>query len=228
MILQFKHNEKLVDVYVTRKKIKNIYIKLDQDNKIVVSAPKISTKFFIQKFVSEHFDKFAVLQETNDERHYINFDNKTFYLFGEIVHYEILNKISRDNEIIEYLLFNNKKYKLGKKTIKEVIFNIYKKYLYLYLVIAQSKYEKIMNVETHQILIRIKQSAWASNYVKDKKIFYSTKLAAYSHSTINYVIVHELAHAEHSNHSKEFWKKVSEYEQNYSEIKKKLKSFIYF
>lgn len=228
MILQFKYNKKIVDVHVVRKKIKNIYIKLDKENKIVVSAPKFTTKFFIEKFVSEHFDKFAVLQKANLEKHYINFDSQTFYLFGQLVHYEIFTKNSKDNEIIEYLLFDNKKYKLGRKTINEVILNIYKKSLNSYLLITQLRYEKIMNVENHQILIRMKQGAWASNYVKNKKIFYNTKLAAYSHSIINYVIVHELAHAEHSNHSREFWKKVSEYESNYSEIKKKLKSFIYF
>ena len=83
-------------------------------------------------------------------------------------------------------------------------------------------------MERHDFSIRIKQNAWASNYIEKKKINYSTKLAAFSHDIINYVIVHELSHAEHSNHSKEFWEKVKLFEPDFKIKKNKLKSFIYF
>ncbi len=227
MILQFNYNNEIIDVHVTKKKIKNIYIKLDTNNNVVVSAPITSSETFISNFINKHLEKFADLQKKNLKNNNIDLENKTFYLFGQLESFEILETVSQENKIINYFVFRNKKQKMNKKTIKNMVLDIYKKELILYLNYAQYQKEKIMNVEHHDFSIRIKQNAWASNYVEKKKINYSTKLAAFSHD-INYVIVHELSHAEHFNHSQEFWEKVLKFEPNFKVKKNKLKSFIYF
>lgn len=41
----------------------------------------------------------------------------------------------------------------------------------------------------------------------------------------DYVILHELAHLNHMDHSKEFWKEVGEHDKNYKAHEKKLKMF---
>ncbi len=41
----------------------------------------------------------------------------------------------------------------------------------------------------------------------------------------NYVIIHELCHTEHHNHSAAFWAKVKSYMPNYAAAKKRLKTF---
>lgn len=228
MILQFNYEDQIIEVHVTKKPIKNIYIKLDLNNNINVSTPKNSSDKFILNFINQHLEKFAKLQNINVKKSHINLEEKTFYLFGKLESYEIVKKTIRENEVINYLIFRNKKYKINKKTINDIIFGIYKKELLLYLNYAQVKMEQLMQVEHHNINIKMKQTAWASNYIEMKKINYSTRLAAYSYEIIDYVIVHELSHAEHSNHSKDFWEKVQKYEPNFKVKKNKLKSFIYF
>ncbi len=228
MILQFNFNNKTVDIKVTKKPIKNIYMKIDLNNNINVSAPNNSTDKFILNFVNQHIQTFLEIQNNNSTKVNINLEDKTFYLLGQLENFDIIEKISKQNEVIDYLVFRNKKYKINKKTVEDIIYNIYKKELLLYLTEAQYRKEQLMNVEHHDIYIRMKQNAWASNYVKFKKINYSTRLAAYSPEIIDYVIVHELCHAEHSNHSKDFWLKVAKFEPNFKNIKNKLKSFIYF
>ncbi|MGL6125431.1 MAG: M48 family metallopeptidase [Metamycoplasmataceae bacterium] len=228
MILQFNYNGEIIDVYVTRKSIRNIYIKLDSNNNISVSSPKYSTDKFIIEFVDKHLEKFVKIQKANLIKSNVNLEDQTFYLFGWLESYDLVQKKSKENEFINYLVFRNKKYKINKKSITDIIFGIYKKELLLYLRDAQYYKEQIMNVEHHDISVKMKKVAWASNYVANKKIIYSTRLAAYSYDIIDYVIVHELAHAEHSNHSKEFWKKVEKFEPNFKAKKNKLKSSIYF
>lgn len=228
MILQFNYNNEIIEINVTKKQIKNIYIKLDSNNNIVVSTPQNSSNKFVVNFVKKNIDKFVKIQKVNSLKSNINLVDKTFYLFGQLVSYELVQKEIRKNEFINYLMFRNKKYKINKKSISEIIFSIYKKELLIYLEGAQYHMEQIMNVDHHEISIKMKQTAWASNYIEKKKINYSTKLAAYSHDIIDYVIVHELAHAEHFNHSKEFWQKVEKFEPNFKVKKNKLKSFTYF
>ncbi|MGL5732700.1 MAG: M48 family metallopeptidase [Metamycoplasmataceae bacterium] len=228
MILQFNYNDEIIEVTVTKKRIRNIYIKLDSNNNIVVSSPKASTNKYIINFVNQHLEKFVKLQKKNSIKSHLDLRTQTFYLFGWLESYELVKKVNKDNEIINYLVFRNKKHKIGKKSISDIIYSIYKKELLLYLKSAQYYKEQLMNVEHHEISVKMKKSAWASNYIEKKKINYSTKLAAYSRDTIDYVIVHELAHAEHTNHSKEFWNKVEKYEPDFKVKKNKLKSFIYF
>ncbi|MGL5204917.1 MAG: M57 family metalloprotease, partial [Metamycoplasmataceae bacterium] len=179
-------------------------------------------------FVDQHLEKFVKLQKKHEAKNNLDLRTQTFYLFGWLESYELIKKINKDNEVINYLVFKNKKYKINKKSINDIIFNIYKKELLLYLKDAQYYKEQLMNVEHHEISVKMKKSAWASNYIEKKQINYSTKLAAYSRDTIDYVIVHELAHAEYANHSKEFWKKVELYEPDFKRKRNNLKSFIYF
>lgn len=228
MILQFNYNDELIDVVINKKDIKNIYIKLNSNNDIIVSAPKEATADFIITFVNGYLEKFIKQQKINLKKKYIDLDEQTFYLFGNLEKYELIEKTNVKNELIKYLVYGFNEYKINKKSITEIIFKIYKKELSWYLEFYQPEMERMMGVEHHEFSIRKKQTAWASNYVKIKKINYSTKLASYSPEIINYVIIHELCHQEHSNHSFEFWEKVRKYDINFEDKKKKLKSFIYF
>jgi predicted metal-dependent hydrolase len=45
----------------------------------------------------------------------------------------------------------------------------------------------------------------------------------YPEDAIDYVVVHELAHIKHHNHSKQFWSLVEKYMPDYKERKKLLK-----
>lgn len=42
---------------------------------------------------------------------------------------------------------------------------------------------------------------------------------------IIYVIIHELAHIKHKNHSKDFWNEVEKYCINYKSLNQKLKEY---
>ena len=64
---------------------------------------------------------------------------------------------------------------------------------------------------------------WGVCNNKLKVITLNTLLIKKNLKYLNYVIVHELSHFIHQNHSKEFWKVVEENCKDYKQIRKELK-----
>ena len=64
---------------------------------------------------------------------------------------------------------------------------------------------------------------WGVCNKKTKTITLNSELIKYSIDKLDYVIIHELSHFIHFNHSKEFWLLVSKYCPRYKEIRKELR-----
>ena len=91
--------------------------------------------------------------------------------------------------------------------------------------IVTSNAKKLIN-ETglipNKITIKEIKYAWGSCSSK-KNITINLELIKYSQKAIRYVILHELCHIKHMNHSKEFWKLVEKYMPEYKKIQKEFK-----
>ena len=74
----------------------------------------------------------------------------------------------------------------------------------------------------NKITIKQIKYAWGSCTSK-KNITINLELIKYSQQAIRYVILHELCHIKHMNHSKEFWNLVEKYMPEYKKIKKEIK-----
>ena len=74
----------------------------------------------------------------------------------------------------------------------------------------------------NKVRIRDIKYAWGSCSA-NKNVTISYKLIYYSKEAIKYLILHELCHIKHMNHSKDFGNLVATYMTNYKEIKKEFK-----
>ncbi|MDQ5953483.1 MAG: hypothetical protein QG647_217 [Patescibacteria group bacterium] len=74
-----------------------------------------------------------------------------------------------------------------------------------------------------QVVVRPMKTRWGSCSSK-QIIALNTYLMMLPWPIINYVIIHELAHTKHMNHSKQFWGAVAQMEPNYKDLKKQLKT----
>ncbi len=81
---------------------------------------------------------------------------------------------------------------------------------------------EITGLIPNRIRIRKIKYAWGSCSI-NKNITINENLISYSKQAIRYVILHELCHLKHMNHSKEFWNLVRIYMPDYKEIKKEFK-----
>jgi len=76
--------------------------------------------------------------------------------------------------------------------------------------------------EINKISLKNNQSNWGSCSTM-ANINLSSRVLFAPEKVIDYVIVHELTHLEHMNHSKKFWKRVAELDKDYKKSEKWLK-----
>ena len=82
---------------------------------------------------------------------------------------------------------------------------------------------KKMNLKVEKIKVRSYKNRWGS-CSSNGDISYNWKLIMAPEKIINYVIIHELCHLIHFNHSSDYWWEVSKEHPNYKESKEWLKS----
>lgn len=85
------------------------------------------------------------------------------------------------------------------------------------------KYSELLQISPNKVTIKNIKYAWGSCSSK-KNISINQQLAKKSEKEIEYVVLHEMSHLIHMNHSKEFWNLVGKYMPDYKIWRKKLKS----
>jgi len=81
-------------------------------------------------------------------------------------------------------------------------------------------YSKIMDLKLEKIAIRSFKRLWGNCDYSSKSIQLNWQIILSPIRVIDYVVVHELCHLVHPNHSKRFWKKVEKYMPDYREAKR--------
>ncbi|MDQ6952864.1 MAG: SprT family zinc-dependent metalloprotease [Mariprofundaceae bacterium] len=77
--------------------------------------------------------------------------------------------------------------------------------------------------ETYQsVSIRLQKTRWGS-CSNQRRINLNAKLLLLPQDLMRYVMIHELSHLQHLNHSKEFWQRVAQFEPDYAEKRQTLR-----
>ena len=125
-----------------------------------------------------------------------------------------------DDKFIYLVLKNNKEnFKEKIKEKLEIFFRETAKDIFKNKTLDEA--EKI-RVTPKKIIVRSYKRRWGScSYKKD--ISYNWKLIMAPEKIIHYVVIHELCHLIHFNHSKDFWKSVGKILPDYKSSKEWLK-----
>jgi len=205
--MEFLIENKLYNVKIIRKNNKKTYIRLNE-NEIIVTTNYFVTNKKIKKLLEENINFLIKRAKTF---------KKGFYLMGkeyEVIYDEKINKTYiDDNKIIT----KNEKslLKFQSEKVKEIFSNR--------LILNYNKFSE--NIPFPSLRVRKMKSKWGVCNIKNINITLNYNLINYDYDCLDYVIIHELSHLVHFNHSKKFWELVQKYEPNYKNIKKKLKSW---
>lgn len=221
---QLVKNGNLLMYKIKYKDTSNITAKIDKNNDVVVTCPEGIDIQYIDNFVLEHFDKFFNFLKTKKEQALIDLSTNKISLLG--VNYNIIIQLTNGKE--KYEIINNKVYLFlrneenKKKIIAKLLTTIGKDYL-----IKKTRYWlKIMNENAFSIQTKWYESKWGQCDYRQKEITLAIQLYMLNEALIDYVIIHEIAHLSHPNHSVDFWKTVEKYYPNYKIAKNKMKFVI--
>jgi predicted metal-dependent hydrolase len=108
------------------------------------------------------------------------------------------------------------------KAIKQLLIKWYKKQAESELRDKTESYSRIIGVNPSSVTIKSFKSRWGSCSVTGG-IQYNWKIMIAPDRVVNYVVIHELCHILHHNHSPAFWKAVERYCHDYRDCSAWLK-----
>ena len=201
-------NDKEYPIEIIRKNNKNTYLRV-KDSKIIVTTNYLTSLTTINKLIKNN-TAFINKQLTKEEIK----KEEIFKLFGN--NYDIIYGFK--NTEIENNKIYTKDLKTLNKYLTKYITNIYNERLDYYYHLFEE------NIPIPNLKIRKMTSRWGVCNIKNHNVTLNLELSKYNIECLNYVIVHELSHFIHPNHSKDFWLLVSKYYPNYKEVRKYLRT----
>lgn len=208
--MEVELNHKIVNVIVTHKKIKNIYFRFDEKGNLCINANKYTSNKELLKLVEKNRNSLEKMMEKVQKKQEKN--NEFWYLGNK---YELV--YNSDIKEVEFcngkLLVKNEDMlnKFLKNKTKEIFIDEVK------------KMQKIIDTPPFTLKFRKMKTRWGVCNYKLCTITLNTELIRYSRDDIRYVIVHEMCHFYHHDHSKKFWNMVEYYYPNYKKARKELR-----
>jgi Predicted metal-dependent hydrolase len=100
-------------------------------------------------------------------------------------------------------------------SIKEELERVYREEARRHFTERAEHFAEVLGVQYEQIQIRNQKTRWGSYSTKTGTLSLNFRLLMASPDIVDYVIVHELAHAEHPNHGPRFWRLVEQHVPDY-------------
>lgn len=200
---------------VIHSKRKTIAIIVKKDGSVIVRAPLRATRAQIMQFINQ---KAAWIEKSQSEvlarlqsapgHQYL--DGETFYYLGKPYALRVVDHAS-------LALALNGDFTLARKAqprAKQAFARWYRQQAATILADRTAAFATRFGLSFKQVKITTARTRWGS-YSSTGTISYSYRLIMAPLEIVDYVIVHELAHIRHRNHSQAYWKQVSAFMPDY-------------
>ncbi|MTI49066.1 MAG: M48 family metallopeptidase [Firmicutes bacterium] len=227
MKLEITHENRKIEFNIIRSNRKTMEIRITPPSTIIVRAPgNITEKAIIQsveekkQWILNKLDELKDIDYSKYKKSFVE-GEKFLYLGDE---YTLQFVVDPSEKKIRVTFENNKLYIISRSNnlIKEKIKLAIEKWY------REETLKQILNiVEAHQLSfnsrprsIRVKEQKkrWGSCNSK-KDLMFNWRLGMAPVHIIEYVVVHEMCHMVHLNHSKDFWNLVEKINPDYKERK---------
>ncbi|MBQ8292124.1 MAG: M48 family metallopeptidase [Clostridia bacterium] len=205
---------------IIRSARKTLAVSVDPFGRVTVRAPKSCSEERIFSFLRKK-EAWILRTKSKMQRAGIdlppeNLDGYAFLLLGQ--RYEI----TLVNERFVRLDDMQKRIYLPEKKAKDRLVQWLKENAKRILSTVTERKAREMQTSYKSVTVNSARGRWGScSY--DNALHYSFRLLFAPKDVVEYVVVHELAHTKHKNHSAAFWQEVEKYVPDYREKRKWLK-----
>ena len=223
-------------ITITRKKIKNMYLRVHQDGTVSVSAPKRMSDKAIRDFVDSKSDwiemQLKKLEERKQQVSETAHTTEPSYVTGEI-HYlwgkpcTLLVEETTGRGSVTFV--ENQQSLLLRvpknSTIEQrryLLEKFYRQELKAAVPDLMEHYVGVVGKSPTEWRIRNMKTRWGTCNTKAGRIWLALNLAKKHPKCLEYVIAHELTHLHVPNHSKAFWARMDVYYPQWREVRKLL------
>lgn len=219
-----------IDIQVTKKKIKNMYIRvLPPEGAVLITVPENTSDDALRMFavsriawIKKQKQKF-VDQARQTQRQYIS--GESYYVWGRRYRLEVVYSSVRNDVYISRskLILQVRKESTDKQ--REAILNEwYRDQLKMAIPSVVEKCERIVGVHAAEWHVKNMRTKWGSCIAEHKRIWLNLQLAKKSPDCLEYVIIHELVHLLVRNHSDRFREYMDKYCPMWRTVKDSLNS----
>lgn len=195
---------------------KSIKLSLNKSGEVIVTSPRFVPQFVIKRFVNgqkewiEHHQ-----QKLKSVKKNLALNENQVLLFGKA--YDLVVKLDPKKKIgierIESSLIVNP-ITNSKVSIQKMLDRFLKNLGSSFILKQTEVFAKKMKTTYGHVSFKTQKTRWGSCSSKGNLNF-NWRLVHAPPEIITYVIIHELAHRTHMNHSNRFWKLVGEYDPEY-------------
>lgn len=213
---------------IVNKKLKYMRVAMDTDG-MTVSVPCLINSNKIEellkskkKWIYEHYLRLQSVKSKECKRNWVSGEKVLFR--GNAYNINVFNiegsgaRVGFDGQEFHVYIGNS----LSIIDRDDIITMAFRKlYIKISLEIVNKRiiyYSKVIGVSYNNIRIKEQKTRWGS-CSKKSNLNFNWKLIMAPEWVLDYVVIHELCHLKHLNHSKDFWSTVEEFMPEYKEAR---------
>ena len=210
-MMKFKLNDYIIEYEIIRKDNKNLYFRIDENCKLIITAPKFITDLEIKNLITKNSSAILKMYEDALERHE---RNQLFWYLGKDY------KVIFDNRVTEISFDNDTIICHDENSLNEFYLQECERVFKEEIEICKNCFSELPEF---RLKLRKMRTRWGVCNTKNYTITLNTELLKKDIELIDYVIIHEMTHFFEPNHGKHFWELVGMAIPDYKEKRKRLK-----
>ena len=198
-------DDNVITYIIVPKRIKNIYFRFKEDGKLYISGPSRTQKN-IEKLLLQNKESILKLYQKNA----LKKDKPITYLGHEL----------------NLIITNTKPALYGDviyaESSEEALNYLYKQSLAYFEKRVEVLKQEFDNLPNFRVRARLMKTKWGVCNISSMTVTLNVTLITKREDLIDYVIIHELSHFKHMNHSAAFWDEVGRHYPDYKRARKEL------
>ncbi len=197
-----------LEVIVKKKKVKNIYFRINEQLQIEVSCPRFVSDFEINSLLKKNITTLEALYRSAVKHH---IDSNKILFLGKRLEFIYFNRI---------MICDDVAYGPSIEAVNEYLEKNSLSFFQERLDILMKDFD---NLPKFRLRVRKMKTRWGVCNKGSMTVTLNTQLIHKRVDLIDYVIVHELSHFEHMDHSAAFWECVGMHYPEYKKARKELR-----